>query len=223
MRQTIQSTYGKLKPLKKFGIDRKPVFRNRILSGYKSPRIFQSDVFPDHKQNTPKNSNKANQLLLECAASGNLKGVKEALSAGADIEYYEKLSLRVGILPIPIQEATAFLLAAYNGHLPVVEYLFEQKANINARTFYKRHNALLLAAKGNHTQVCKFLISKGCDVNFQHIEGGPLHAAVVNRNVELIVHLLDNGADPLLKLSNSLDSPLEFARTHAPDISHLLE
>lgn len=62
------------------------------------------------------------------------------------------------------------------------------------------------------TELLKFLVSKGLDVNHTGMDGLlPLHGAVLVNAADEVKMLLDNGADPALKDERFKLTPLEFA------------
>jgi len=54
--------------------------------------------------------------------------------------------------------------AAQNGHLSVVEYLVNQKADINAKD-YGKMTPLHYAAQNGHLSVVEYLINQKADIN----------------------------------------------------------
>ena len=59
------------------------------------------------------------------------------------------------------------------------------------------YTALLNAALWNKSQLARYLIRKGADVNAQNYKGNtPLHFAVINNNAPLCRYLLSAGGDP---------------------------
>jgi len=103
-------------------------------------------------------------------------------------------------------------LASFFGNIMLVEYLVMSRADINAVSRNTLKNQPLNAATvSNHTDVAKFLIKKGADVNFaQHGGITPLHAASHNGNEELVQILLAHGADPNAKDEKN-ETPIEKA------------
>jgi ankyrin repeat protein len=93
---------------------------------------------------------------------------------------------------------TPLHLASFFGNIMLVEYLVMSRADINAvSTNHLRNQPLNAATVSNHTDIAKFLVKKGADVNFaQHGGITPLHATAHNGNVELVQILLAHGADP---------------------------
>jgi len=60
---------------------------------------------------------------------------------------------------------TPFHLAARNGHLSVVEYLVNQRADVNARASLYNVTPLHLAAYNGHLNVLEYLINQKVDIN----------------------------------------------------------
>jgi len=98
--------------------------------------------------------------------------------------------------------------AAYNGHLSVVEYLFNQKADINAKDKFEMtplHNA----AREGHLSVVEYLVNQKADINAQasgrFSSGTPLHYAAANGHLSVVEYLVNQKAD-----TNAKDSDVEF-------------
>ncbi len=79
------------------------------------------------------------------------------------------------------------------------------------------HPATQSCASPNHTEIAKFLVKKGANVNHRN-EGGftPLMHVAYAGNVELVKFLLENGADANAKTANG-KTPLIFAREKGGD------
>jgi ankyrin repeat protein len=107
---------------------------------------------------------------------------------------------------------TPLHLASFFGNLLLVEYLVMSRADINVVSRNALKNQPLNAATAsNHTDIAKFLVKKGADVNFaQHGGITPLHAAAHNGNEELVHILLAHGADPGAKDEKS-ETPTDKA------------
>ncbi len=82
--------------------------------------------------------------------------------------------------------------AALNGHIDLLRYFLDDlKVDINSESY---HSTVLSAAKD--VEIMKFLLDNGADVN-----GGksctvtPIDRAVMNNRADLVLMLLDNGAD----------------------------
>ena len=119
---------------------------------------------------------------------------------------------------------TPLHLASFFGHIMLVEYLVMSRADIHAVSKNPLKNQPLNAATAsNHTNIVKFLVKKGADVNFAQHEGiTPLHAAAYNGNEELVQILLAHGADPNAKDEKG-ETPIDKAtqKGHANVVSIL--
>ena len=60
--------------------------------------------------------------------------------------------------------------AANNGHLSVVEYLVNQKADINAKNKYEE-TPLHYAAEKGHLRVVEYLVNQKADINAKNKQG----------------------------------------------------
>jgi uncharacterized protein len=122
----------------------------------------------------------------EAAASGRLDRVKELVKKNA--------KQAKGYSPdgFPV-----FALAAVFGHLPVVRYLFEKGANVNAAaTNGTGYTALTGAVTSGHQEIAAWLLENGADANYRYGPGySPLLAAAANGRLEIVKTLLQHGAD----------------------------
>ena len=82
--------------------------------------------------------------LVVAAAMGRLDAVQEALKEGADIHFEDDLALRC---------------ASYTDSLPVLKFLAENGANIQAMN----NEALLYAARHGDVDMTEYLLGKGAD------------------------------------------------------------
>merc|ERR1712029_383919 len=82
--------------------------------------------------------------LLNAASEGYLRGLKEILSRGVNLEFSEWNSLS------RLDGKTALLLASENGHVGIIRELLDRGANIEAQDKYGGRTALHLAALWNH-------------------------------------------------------------------------
>ena len=81
--------------------------------------------------------------------------------------------------------------------------------------------ALRLATAYNQTDVIKYLMYEGADVNKQtQFKNPPLHWATRNNNIEVARLLIDNGADINLKNKDN-KTPLDEA-PEGSEVEHLL-
>ncbi len=122
-------------------------------------------------------------------------------------------------------ELTALVYAARAGHIEAARVLLEAGADVNQVSRYG-WSPLLAATQNRNYQLAKFLIENGADVNIAN-KGGwtPLYLATDNRNleggdyptrrpdmddIEFITLLLDEGADPNARLTESTETRTVF-------------
>jgi ankyrin repeat protein len=116
-------------------------------------------------------------------------------------------------------------LAAFLGHLDVVQYLAANGADINAAaTNGSGYNALTGAVTSGHTAVVQWLLEHGANANYRYSTGySPLLTAAANGRVDIAKLLLVHGADPHAT-TNDGKTPLLLAkeRNH-PDVAALFQ
>jgi len=133
--------------------------------------------------------------LHDAISEGDIKGVAEALQAGADPN-----SLSEGAGASAISMAADIPLFLHDGKetekiaLEILKLLFEAGAKFSEKDSIILHCA---AEKGN-TTLLEFLISKGADPNAEDGEGNsPLSLAIENEHPEIVEVLLRHGARPM--------------------------
>jgi hypothetical protein len=121
-------------------------------------------------------------MLAIATISNDTEMVDFLISKGADIK----------------QDAFAFSVAAYHGHIKLLKKYLDLGADINGT---EKDNPLEKATDQNKLEVVKFLIKHGADVNKQLIDyndkvmvNRPLENATSNDNLEMIDCLVENGA-----------------------------
>ncbi len=103
-------------------------------------------------------------------------------------------------------------LAAFFGHIEVIEFLLRAGVEINSLS----RNALQAApinsaAAGGHAEVMRILLDHGADPNTRQAGGfTPLHAVAQRGNLQAVLLLLLNGADLKLK-TNQGKTPVDLA------------
>ena len=159
--------------------------------------------------------------LIVAVQSGYLDCVKVLLNYKADIEeqgesFRYRVFQRAGMGYCYFENDHVFVstytgpplfVAAANGNLDILSYLFEQGANVNAYAssssrlslftlVWRTYTPLIVALTNKHNDAFTFLIDKGADVNLQdHYGYTALHHAVKTKNFDAISCLVHNGAD----------------------------
>jgi uncharacterized protein len=116
-------------------------------------------------------------------------------------------------------------LAAFLGHLEIVQYLAAQGADVNAAaTNGSGYNALTAAVTSGHLAVVQWLLEHGANANYRYSAGySPLLTAAANGRLDIAKLLLAPGADPHATTSDG-KSPLSLAkeRNH-PEVAALFQ
>jgi uncharacterized protein len=115
-------------------------------------------------------------------------------------------------------------LAAVFGHFPLVRYLFENGAEVNAAAINGTgYNALTGAAASGHSEIVAWLLENGADANYRYGAGySPSITAAANGHLEILKKLVEHGAD-LQARTNDGKSALDFAqeRSHPEVVAYL--
>jgi ankyrin repeat protein len=83
-------------------------------------------------------------------------------------------------------------------------------------------DAFYIACRNGHTDVARFLLDRGADVNFRGFFGGTgLHWAAINGHKQTVEFLLANGADTSLEDDQFHSTPLGWA--HETDQKAIVE
>ncbi|MEN8192844.1 MAG: ankyrin repeat domain-containing protein [Bacteroidota bacterium] len=138
--------------------------------------------------------------IYNSALSGNIDKVKKNIGDGYDVNQPNKDS------------QTLLMLAGFNGHTELCEYLISVGAHVDARDVNGR-TALMFASTGPFPETVKLLLKNDADPNsVDHIEHfTPLMHAAAEGQFEVVKILLDNNADPSLKDIDG-DTAESFAR-----------
>ena len=176
--------------------------------------------------------------LIVAVQTGNLDCVKVLLNYKADIEEQGESFRYLVFPPDDMWNVSKFesaytcpplFLAAANGNLDILSYLFEQGGNVNASSSSEYadpwslpsefddylpiwRTPLIVALTNGHNDAFTFLIDKGADVNLQdHVGYTALHHAVESRNFDAVSCLVHNGAGVNLFTSINKHTPLMLA------------
>ncbi|XP_059168432.1 serine/threonine-protein phosphatase 6 regulatory ankyrin repeat subunit B-like [Physella acuta] len=164
---------------------------NALILALNAEHIETVDILLENNRQTPNNlgtcvlnlvssatvTNKLGRTIFMLAA---MKGNNKML---IDIKEYSDPS------KFDVYGNTAFMLAAINGHLDIVDLLYDGTVDVN----FKGQNALMLAAIGGHVKVVKSLIFKGFDVNKTDYHGNT--ALILAGKLEVVEVLLKYEAD----------------------------
>jgi ankyrin repeat protein len=104
---------------------------------------------------------------------------------------------------------------AINSNITMIECLVKFGADVNGKTCFD-NTALHLAAKRGDSEIVRFLIANGANVNAEGdgINDTPLHHAAWRGNIEAVRLLVDNGAIPNAKNDNG-NTPRDCAELGA--------
>jgi ankyrin repeat protein len=144
------------------------------------------------------------------AKKGDLAAVKAILEE--DPEQIETLNA---------SNSTPLIVAASNGHVPVIEFLLERGADIQAVNTWGR-TPLHYAVDGGYADAVMLLLEKGADINgHKDFPFTPLHIASGNGDEEIVDLLLARGAG--VNILSSSGTPLHRAvNSGSANIIHLL-
>ncbi|MDH5714115.1 MAG: ankyrin repeat domain-containing protein [Candidatus Aminicenantes bacterium] len=124
------------------------------------------------------------QDIHTAAAKGDFGEVKKLIAQNPEL-----------IHALNERKSTPLHIAASNGHLPVVAYLIDKGADVNARNQWDR-TPLHYAASENYIQLAKLLLERGADVNgYETSSYTPLHSAAESAHKEMVDLLIAEGAD----------------------------
>ena len=120
-----------------------------------------------------------NSLAMKLALRGNLVGLKLMYKGDFKGKYTNGTTLMLG--------------AAMNGHLHVMQWLYENGSSLTDRTD-SYESCLTYACKYGHLETIKWLVEKGCSVNDMNKYGTCVMIAACYKKIEVVEWLLSNGA-----------------------------
>lgn len=144
----------------------------------------------------------AQLTIFEAAAVGKLERVRELLASGS-----------TQVNAFATDGFTSLGLAAFFGHLNVVELLLEKGADVNLASRNAQHVMPLHSAVAHqHLAIAKALLAHGADVNaIQADNFTPLHEAAQNGQADMLHLLLTHGAHVNVRKADG-ETPLTIAQ-----------
>ena len=118
--------------------------------------------------------------LLKSVKTGDVSGVVDLLRRGVDVDTTDP------------EGNTLLIIAAREGHEPMVELLLAQRPKLNARNS-AGDSALRLAAIGGKTGIVKKMVAAGARVNTP--DWTPLIYACFGNHIEIVRYLIEMKAD----------------------------
>jgi ankyrin repeat protein len=115
-----------------------------------------------------------NQKLLDYSWSGDLKGVKECLENGADVNCKDKWG------------QTPLMESSYYGYLEIVKVLIENGVDVNCKND-NGDTPLMNSSHMNHLEIVKVLIENGADWNIKDDDNWDFMDYLSKENEEIII------------------------------------
>lgn len=135
------------------------------------------------------------------AIQGDIRGVDLCIKAGIDVNATCNFSPH---------QYSALHFAIMRGHLDLLNYLIDAKANVNLKTS-DRNTALHLAAAIDNIAIVRALLNAGGDVNCKNMKcNTPLHIAARQDHSSIALELIKSGANPNT-VSKDCGTPLHIA------------
>lgn len=159
--------------------------------------------------------------LVSAAKRGDVAAVNRLLQAGADVNQPKFVSVGGNI-----GDATALMVASFQGSLEVVQALLAAKADVNATMSEKKNGetALTFAVQKGDVEVVRALLAANADVNHVSSNGNsPLYVAARTANLNMVKVLLT--AKPKLNLQpEGGNTELMYAISNGrdPEVARLL-
>lgn len=137
--------------------------------------------------------------LIADIESGNLDAVRSQVNAGADINAIDN------------KQGAPLHVAAKSGHLPIVEFLLDNEADLTARIPKSDKSPLHVAAQAGHVDVVELLLSRGAELEQKDKKGEtPIFSAILKNQVAVLRVLIEQGAN-LNVVSRFKDTPANKA------------
>ena len=133
-------------------------------------------------------------MLQKLVIDQDVKAVRD-ISTVLTSDLLNKSPVRCNWRGVVFQE-TALYTACVNGDLEIVKILVEAGADMNETAVFKdgsNASPLWVAARNNHLEVCRYLLSKGARVNNGY---SALMGATDKGREEIVKMMLKAGANP---------------------------
>jgi len=158
---------------------------------------WKSTKAPDFEEN-----------IFEAAAKGKLTSLIYLLANGTNVdEKYQKDKYDEWG---GMKNSTPLHFSSIYGHLSVVEYLVNQKADISAKD-KDNQTPLHVAAANGHLSVVEYLVNQKADINAKtQKDSTPLHLAASKGHLSVVEYLVNQKADISAKDKDN-QNPLHYA------------
>jgi ankyrin repeat protein len=151
--------------------------------------------------------------LRKTADSGDIADIDELFEEGVDIN-----QINYGFQGVP----TALIVAAFGGHLLMVQKLLEKKPDMDIQNTNGR-TALLLAADQGHVDIIKLLAKAGAKLNHVDVFGQTaLHLASWQNHCQSVQALIEAGADLEEKTKDGYTSLALSVTEKVPEVLKML-
>ena len=164
-------------------------------------------------------------LIARVIARGATLELHEAVAAGQFERVKQLVEKDSGLAKSYSPDGfPVFALAAAFGHFPVVRYLLEKGADVNAAaTNGTGYNGLTGAVTSGHQEIAAWLLEQGADPNYRYGPGySPLLAAAANGRLEIVKALLAHGADLHAKANDGKTALAIAEERKHPEVAALL-
>ncbi|HOT74206.1 MAG TPA: ankyrin repeat domain-containing protein, partial [Candidatus Wallbacteria bacterium] len=124
------------------------------------------------------------EFFIKAVKNGKVEEIESLIKKGANVNAHGE------------RESPALHWAVLWGMFDVVKLLVENGANINELNYYDSSSILLTALNENKTEIARYLIEKGADLNFADSDSYKILHTAVNKNyVDIVRLLLKHGYD----------------------------
>jgi hypothetical protein len=156
------------------------------------------DYLLQNRANLSKRNKYGDTALMLAALAGRLTVVEKLVTAGAEVD-------PPGISWTPLS------YAAFNGHVPVMRFLLDHQAAIDAQAA-NGATALMIASRNGHLEAVELLLARHADVRLLDRQGKTaLEIAKAARNLDIASLLQQAEVRPKLLIQLDEESPLDAA------------